>query len=77
MTERRHIVLLATALAFTLHLSPSPLQAQDSVMRVELPEGQRIELVWVEGGTFTMGSNEARGVDKRYEQATTRCPWSR
>lgn len=42
-------------------------QQCDSVMRVELPEGQSIEMRWVEGGTFTMGSNEARGVDKRYE----------
>ena len=41
--------------------------AQDSVVRVDLPDGQRMELVWVEGGTFTMGSNDARGVDKRYE----------
>ena len=42
-------------------------QQRDSVARVDLPEGQQMELVWVEGGTYTMGSNEARGVDKRYE----------
>ena len=42
-------------------------QQRDSVVRVELPEGLSIEMRWVEGGTFTMGSNEAQGVDKRYE----------
>ena len=42
-------------------------ETPDSVLVVELPEGQRIELVWVEGGTFTMGSNNARGVSHHYE----------
>ena len=54
-------------MAITVHLPHSGLQAQDSVLRIDMPEGQRMELVWVEGGTFTMGSNDARGVDKRYE----------
>lgn len=54
-------VLVLAGMAFS-HAS-----AQDSVVRVDLPDGQRMELVWVEGGTFTMGSNDARGVDKRYE----------
>lgn len=67
MAARRHIALLATAIAITVHLPHSGLQAQDSVLRIDMPEGQRMELVWVEGGTFTMGSNDARGVDKRYE----------
>lgn len=43
------------------------LRAQDSVLTVQLPEGQSIELVWVEGGTFIMGSNEGKGVAKQYE----------
>lgn len=42
-------------------------KAQDSVLLVDLPEGQRLEMVWVEGGTFTMGSNAARGVSHNYE----------
>lgn len=54
-------VLVLAGMAFS-HAS-----AQDSVVRVDLPDGQRMELVWVAGGTFTMGSNDARGVDKRYE----------
>ena len=54
-------VLVLAGMAFS-HAS-----AQDSVVRVDLPDDQRMELVWVEGGTFTMGSNDARGVDKRYE----------
>ena len=53
--------------AFTFHLSPFTLKAQDSVAVVDLPEGQRLEMVWVEGGTFTMGSNSARGVSHNYE----------
>lgn len=37
-------------------------------MAVELADGQRIELVWVEGGTFTMGNNRATGgVRHNYE----------
>ena len=37
---------------------------------VDLPDGQRLDMVWVEGGTFSMGSNTARGVSHSYE--TTR-----
>ena len=48
-------------------IGPLGLRAQDSVRVVELPEGQRLEMVWVEGGTFTMGSNAARGVSHNYE----------
>ena len=42
-------------------------RAQDSVRVVDLPEGGRVELVWVEGGSFTMGSNTARGVSHNYD----------
>lgn len=41
--------------------------SQDSVLTVSLPDGVTIEMVWVEGGTFTMGSNDAKGVAKQYE----------
>ena len=43
-------------------------QAQDSLMIV-LAGGERIEMVWVKGGTFTMGSNEGSGVSHLYESA--------
>ena len=42
-------------------------QTPDSMLVVDLPDGQRLEMVWVEGGTFTMGSNDARGVSHHYE----------
>lgn len=42
-------------------------QAQDSVLVVEVPGGLRLEMVWVEGGTFVMGSNNADGVKRKYE----------
>ncbi len=59
--------LLIGLIGFIGLIGPIGLQAQDSVRVVELPEGQRIELVWVEGGTFTMGSNTARGVSHHYD----------
>lgn len=34
---------------------------------VYLPDGQRLEMVWVEGGTFTMGSNRGVSANHRYE----------
>lgn len=41
--------------------------AQDSVLTVKVAEGVEVELVWVEGGTFTMGSNETpKGVKLTY-----------
>lgn len=53
--------------AFTFLLSPFTLKAQDSVVRVEVPNGPVIEMVYVEGGEFTMGSNDAKGVANHYE----------
>lgn len=57
-------------LLFTIHY-PLPtfnsLRAQDSVVSVDVGAGWRLEMVWVEGGTFRMGSNEARGVSHSYE----------
>ena len=57
-------------------MGPMGLRAQDSVVVVSLPEGQRLEMVWVEGGTFTMGSNEARGVSHNYEASKPEHPVS-
>lgn len=51
-------------LSFILPMAAAPLAAQDSVLTVSLPSGRKIEMVWVEGGTFTMGSNTTRGVSQ-------------
>ena len=48
---------------FTFH----SLKAQDSVLTVELTDSISIEMVFVRGGTFTMGSNSARGLKVNYE----------
>lgn len=56
----------------TAVLAAATLRAQvpDSTVSVALPEGQRLEMVWVEGGTFTMGSN--RGVSPAHHYEATR-----
>jgi formylglycine-generating enzyme required for sulfatase activity len=42
-------------------------RAQDSVMTVPVAEGVKVEMVWVKGGTFTMGNNETpKGVKLTY-----------
>lgn len=63
------VVLLAcVSMAFHFPFSTfHSLKAQDSVVRVEVPNGPVIEMVYVEGGTFTMGSNDAKGVANHYE----------
>ena len=60
----RHLLILAVVMTL-----PSLFRAQtaDSVLVVNLPDGQHLEMVWVRGGTFTMGSNSARGVSHNYE----------
>ncbi len=45
------------------------LSAQDSIITVRLGDGMAFDLVWVEGGTFTMGSNRARGVKYNFQSA--------
>lgn len=46
------------------------LHAQDSVLRVEVADGVAMEMVWVEGGSFTMGSNATpKGVRLNYALA--------
>lgn len=45
-----------------------PARAQDSVVRVSVVDGVTIDMVWVKGGTFTMGNNEPpKGVKITYE----------
>lgn len=64
----RKLEVLVCATLFIFHFSFfNSASAQDSVRVVELPEGQRLEMVWVDGGSFTMGSNAARGVSHNYE----------
>ena len=58
-------LLLISALC----LLSATLSAQDSVFTVRLGNGVAFDLVWVEGGTFTMGSNQARGVKYNYQSA--------
>lgn len=49
-------------------IGPMRLQAQDSVVRVSVPGGVTLEMVWVKGGTFTMGNNDTpKGVKLTYE----------
>lgn len=45
-----------------------PVRGQDSVVRVTVGEGVTVEMVWVKGGTFTMGNQETpKGVKLTYE----------
>lgn len=64
----KNVLLVCASIVFNFQFSIiNCAKAQDSVLLVDLPEGQRLEMVWVEGGTFTMGSNAARGVSHNYE----------
>lgn len=46
------------------------LRAQDSVVRVQVADGVEMEMVWVEGGSFTMGCNATpKGVKLTYALA--------
>ncbi len=71
LSKKLKIVMLAAAgMLFNFQFSISnSLWAQDSVLTVRLDGGVSFDLVWVEGGTFTMGSNQARGVKYNYESA--------
>lgn len=61
-------IMLVVGMIFNFQFSTSnPVTAQDSVVRVEIPEGPAVELVYVEGGWFTMGSNEGKGARDRYD----------
>ncbi len=62
------VLLVCASIVFNFQFSIiNCAKAQDSVIVVDLPEGQHLEMVWVEGGSFTMGSNSARGVSHNYE----------
>lgn len=63
-------LLVAGLLLFGISSMPMHLKAQDSVLTVQVPNGPRLEMVWVEGGTFTMGSNS--GVSHRYKYEVNR-----
>ena len=63
IVSRHKLPIVVMALAFTFHT----LQAQDSVVRVEVTGGPVVEMVYVEGSWFTMGSNEGKGARDRYE----------
>ena len=66
----RHLLkyMLCISMIFNFQFSIfNLLQAQDSVVTVRVGEVAAIEMVYVEGGTFTMGSNEGTGVRDRYD----------
>ena len=66
--KKTFIGLIGLVMVFTFHLSPFTLKAQDSILTVQVAEGVNVEMVWVKGGIFTMGSNEApKGVKLNYE----------
>ena len=51
-------------------IGPIGLRAQDSIVSVLVAEGVEMEMVWVEGGSFTMGSNATpKGVKLTYALA--------
>ena len=65
------MLLVCASIVFNFQFSMfASAQAQsDSVVRVGLPGGPDIEMVWVEGGAFTMGSNGEKGVSHQYEDS--------
>ena len=63
-------LLVAAALVCFQFAVSDALRAQDSVVRVQVPDGPSIEMVWVEGGTFTMGSNS--GVSRKHKYDANR-----
>lgn len=64
-------MLVCAGMAFHFSLSTfHTLHAQDSILRVSVSDNLYIDMVWVPGGTFTMGSNETpKGVRLNYESA--------
>lgn len=64
-------VALFAGLFVNFHFSHfNSLRAQDSVVRVQVADGVEMEMVWVEGGSFTMGSNATpKGVKLTYALA--------
>ena len=61
---------LLVCASIVLHSPFSTLRSQDSTFTLRLGDSVAVELVWVEGGTFTMGSNETpKGVRLTYDAA--------
>lgn len=63
------VMLACVSMVLTFHLSSFTLQAQDTVLTIELGDSVWFEMVGVRGGTFTMGSNSARGLKVSYESS--------
>lgn len=64
----KSVVLVCVSMAFSFQFSFfNSVQAQDSVLTVDVAEGVRLDMVWVEGGSFVMGSNRAEGVSHHYD----------
>ncbi len=62
------MLLVCASVVLDLHVSFfGSLSAQDSVLRIEVTNGPMLEMVYVEGGVFRMGSDEAKGVANHYE----------
>ncbi|MBR4230407.1 MAG: SUMF1/EgtB/PvdO family nonheme iron enzyme [Bacteroidales bacterium] len=64
MSKKGFMLAAALVAAFTLR---AQLVSADSLVVVDLPGGQRLEMVHVAGGDFTMGNNEARGLKVNYD----------
>lgn len=66
-THKWRLFALCNMLFFSLFTTSYTSRAQDSIVSVDLADGVRIEMVWVEGGTFVMGSNRAEDVKYSYD----------
>ena len=63
----RAAICIGTVFGFPFSIFNS-VEAQDSVVRVEVPGGLTVEMVWVGGGCFMMGCNTTpEGVSHSYE----------
>ncbi|MBP3763697.1 MAG: formylglycine-generating enzyme family protein [Bacteroidales bacterium] len=60
---------LAAAIAMLCLALTLRAQEADSVVTVRLAGGVQFDLVWVEGGSFTMGNNQAKGVKYSFQAA--------
>lgn len=68
-TMRKTIILVCASIFFNFQFSAlNSLWAQDSVLTVSLSDGIAIEMVYVEGGTFTMGNRATpKGIKLTYD----------
>lgn len=65
--EKLKTVALAVMLGATGAVADAQLVTPDSLVVVDLPGGARLEMVHVEGGTFTMGNDAPRGLKVNYD----------